>query len=153
MLHRHLDLVVPPPVPLAFLRDVGGYLSSLTLYRSVGPDEWVRWFAHTLERSAISAAATLAAVIELAAEWPARLDGIRSDAAAHRLVSHLVTHPSLDVATAAGLLDVSPPAARAALEALAATGILRRADLPGTGGPGRPRRWWVAFELLDLLTR
>jgi hypothetical protein len=45
------------------------------------------------------------------------------------------------------------PAARAALEALADAGILRRADLPGTGGPGRPRRWWVAGELLDLLTR
>jgi Fic family protein len=153
MLHRRLDLVVPPPVSVAFLRDVGGYLSGLTLYRTVGPDEWVRWFAHTLERSAISATATLAAVIELVAEWPARLNGIRSDAAAHRLVGHIVTHLSLDVTTAAGLLDVSAPAARTALEVLADVGILRRADLPGTGGPGRPRRWWVAGELLDLLTR
>ncbi len=153
MLHRRLDLVVPPPVSVAILRDVGGYLSGLTLYRTVGPDGWVRWFAHTLERSAISATATLAAVVELVAEWPDRLEGLRSDAAAHRLVGQVVTHPSLDVATAAGLLDVSPPAARAALEALADAGILRRADLPRTGGPGRPRRWWVAGELLDLLTR
>jgi hypothetical protein len=45
------------------------------------------------------------------------------------------------------------PAARAALEALTDAGILRRADLPGSVGPGRPRRWWVAGELLDLLTR
>jgi len=153
MLHRHLAFVVPPPVSVAFLRDVGGYLSGLTLYRTVGPDEWVRWFAQTLERSATSATATLAAVVELVADWPARLGGIRSDAAAHRLVGHVLTHLSLDVATAAGLLDVSPPAARAALEALADAGVLRRADLPGTGGPGRPRRWWVAGELLDLLTR
>lgn len=50
MLHRRLDLVDPPPVSVAFLRDVGGYLTGLTLYRTVGPDEWVRWFAHTLER-------------------------------------------------------------------------------------------------------
>ena len=125
----------------------------MTLYRTVSPDEWVRWFAHTLERSAISATATMAAVVELVAEWPARLGGIRTDGAAHRLLGHVLTHLSLDVATAAGLLDVSPPAARAALEALADAGILRRADLPGTGGRGRPRHWWVAGELLDLLTR
>jgi hypothetical protein len=59
----------------------------------------------------------------------------------------------LDVATTGGLLDVSPPAARAALEVLADAGILRRADLLGTGGTGRPLHWWVAGELLDLLTR
>jgi hypothetical protein len=41
----------------------------------------VRWFAHTLERSAISATATLAAVVELVAEWPPRLEDIRSAAA------------------------------------------------------------------------
>jgi len=153
MLHRGLCLVVPPPVSVAFLRDVGGYLSGLTLYRTVGPDEWVRWFAHTLERSATSAAATLAAVVELVDSWPDRLGDIRSDAGAHRLVGHILTHPTLDVATAAGLLGVSLPAARAALEALAEAGVLRPADLPRTGGPGRPRRWWVAGDLLDLLTR
>jgi Fic/DOC family len=73
LFRRHLELVVPPPVSVAFLRDIGGYLSGLTICRTVGPDEWVRWFAHTLERSAMSATATLAAVVELVAEWPARL--------------------------------------------------------------------------------
>jgi Fic family protein len=42
MLHRRHALVVPPPVSVAFLRDLGGYLSGLTQYRTVGPDEWVR---------------------------------------------------------------------------------------------------------------
>jgi Fic family protein len=153
MLHRHLGLVVPPPVSVAFLRDVGGYLSGLTLYRTVGPDEWVRWFARTLEHSATSATVTLAAVTRLAASWPGRLEGVRSDAAAHRLVGHVLTHPSLDVATAAELLGVSSPAARTALETLAERGVLRPAEVPGGGGPGRPRRWWVAGELLDLLGR
>jgi predicted ArsR family transcriptional regulator len=95
----------------------------------------------------------MAAAVELMAQWPARVQGIRSDAAVHRLVGHVATHLSLDVATAARLINVSPPAARAALEALADAGVLRRADLPATGGPGRPRRQWVAGELLDLLTR
>src|SRR5258708_5481671 len=65
MLHRHLDGAVPPPVSVAFLRDIGGYLSGLTRYRSDGPDEWVGWFARTLESAATSANATLAAVRDL----------------------------------------------------------------------------------------
>ncbi len=149
MLHRHLGLAVPPPVSTAFLGDVGGYLSGLTLYRTVGPDPWVRWFAPTLERAAVSAIETLAAITDLAASWPSRLHGIRSDAAAHRLVGHLLVHPALDAATASALVGVSLPAARGALSVLAERGVLREADLPGTGGPGRPRRWWVAGELLD----
>jgi len=103
-------------------------------------------------RDARGRAVTLAAVTQLAASWPGRLEGVRS-AAAHRLVGHVLTHPSLDVATAAELLGVSSPAARTALETLAERGVLRPAEVPGGGGPGRPRRWWVAGELLDLLGR
>jgi Fic family protein len=153
MLHRRLGMVVPPPISVAFLHDVGGYLSGLTSFRTVGPDEWVRWFARTVEHAATSANRSLVAVADLVASWPARLTGIRSDAAAHRLVEHVATHPALDVATAAGLLGVSAPAARGALEALAERGVLRPAIVPGDGASGRPRRWWVAGELLDLLAR
>ena len=152
-LHRHLGIGVPPPVSVAFLRDVGGYLSGLTLYRTVGPDDWIRWFANTVEHAAMSATTTLAAVSELVASWPERLKNLRSDAAGRRLVDHVLTHPALDVDTAVGLLAVSRPSARAALEALAERGVLRPAELAATGEPGRPRSWWVAGELLDLLAR
>ena len=153
MLHRRPGVTVPPPISVAFLRDVGGYLSGLTLFRTAGPDEWVRWFARTLEHATTSATVTLVAVAELVASWPGRLDGIRSDAAARRLVDQIAMHPALDVATASELLGVSAPAARTALETLADRGVLRPASVPGSGTPGRPRRWWVAGELLDLLAR
>jgi Fic family protein len=152
-LHRHLALAVPPPVSVAFLRDVGGYLSGLTLYRTVGPDDWIRWFASTVEHAARSATETLAAVSELVVSWPVRLENLRSDAAARRLVDQVLTHPALDVERVVSLLDVSRPTARTALEALAERGVLRPAELPATGEPGRPRAWWVAGELLDLLAR
>jgi Fic family protein len=152
-LHRHVGLAVPPPVSVAFLRDVGGYLSGLTRYRTVGPDDWIRWFASTVEHAATSATETLAAVVELVASWPGRLDKLRSDAAARQLVGHVLTHPALDVDTAVRLLGVSRPTARTALEALAERGVLRVAELPPTGEPGRPRTWWVAGGLLDLLAR
>lgn len=153
MLRRRLDMAVPPPISLAFVRDVGGYLSGLTLYRTSGPDAWVSWFARTIEQASVGAAATLAAVAELVGSWPARLRGVRADAAAHRLVEHVPTHLSLDVATAAALLGVSAPAARTALTTLAEHGVLRPVDVPGAGRPGRSRHWWVAGELVDLLGR
>ena len=140
--------------PSTFLQDVGGYLSG----SDAVPDGRSRRMGRAGSPAPSSMRRhpqreTLAAVADLVASWPARLVGIRSDAAAHRLVGQLATHPALDVATAAGLLGVSAPAARAALETLAERGVLRPASLPGTGGPGRPRRWWVAGELLDLLAR
>jgi Fic family protein len=152
-LRRRGRVSVPPPISVAFLRDVGGYLAGLTLYRTAGPDEWVRWFAGTVEDAATSAARVLTDVSTLIASWPNRLSDLRSDAAAHRLLDHVVTHPALDVTTTAGLLDVSRPTARAALETLTGRNVLRAADLPRTGEPGRPRSWWVTGELLDLLVR
>jgi len=150
-LRRRLGLLVPPPVSGTFLRDRGGYLSGLTLYREVGPEPWVRWFAGAVERTARSTETILTAILELAAGWPHRLAGIRADAAAHKLLPHLTTHPALDVAGAAALAGVSEQAARAALDELAARGILRGATPADHARPGRPRRWWVAGELLELL--
>jgi hypothetical protein len=60
-------------------------------------------------------------------------------------------YPVLSAATTAEALGTSERASRTALETMAARGIVapfRRASRPA----GRPRRWWVAAELLDLLT-
>lgn len=153
VLARRLGLAVPPPVSRAFLADRGGYLAGLTRYRLEGPEPWVRWFAEALERAALGAEWTLAQVARLVASWPERLAGLRSDAAARRLLDHLVAHPALDAATAASLAGVSDQAARGALDELVRRGILRPAGTSGRAGEtGRPRRWWVAGELLDLLS-
>jgi len=153
VLRRRLGLLVPPPVSGTFLRDRGGYLSGLTLYREEGPDPWLRWFAGAVERTARSTETILTAILELAGGCTDRLSGVRADAAARKLLPHLTTHPALDVATAAALANVTEQAARAALNELAARGILRDATPTENQRPGRPRRWWVAGELLDLLAR
>jgi Fic family protein len=151
VLRRRLGLVVPPPVSPVFLRDVGGYLAGLTRWRLEGPSPWVRWFAGAVEQAAVSAGATMRAVAALVDSWPGRLAGVRADAAAHRLLSHVATHPALDVATVARLLDVSDPAARSALSTLEQKGILSQVEARGRG-PGRPTHRWIASELLDLLS-
>jgi hypothetical protein len=145
VLVRRLDLLVPPPVSGVFLRDRGGYLGGLTRYRVDGPDPWVRWFAGALDQSVRSIDTILAEVAAVVAGWPARLHGVRADAAARVLVDHLVARPALDARTAAVLAGVSEQAARTALDELTRRGILRpAADVSN-------RRWWVAGEVLDLL--
>ncbi|CAN5728204.1 MAG: hypothetical protein ACR2JF_01610 [Iamia sp.] len=58
-------------------------------------------------------------------------------------------HPVLSVEIVAGSLGISGPAARNGLQTLARRGIVT--DLGSIpAGPGRPRRWWAATELLDL---
>jgi predicted ArsR family transcriptional regulator len=62
----------------------------------------------------------------------------------------LPTHPMLSVDTAAAIAGVSSTAARTALEVLAERGIV--AEQPAARGvPGRPRRWWLARALVDLV--
>jgi len=154
VLCRRLQLAVAPPVSIAFARDIGGYLSTLTLYRQTGPDPWVRWFAEAVDDCASRVAWTLSAIAELEASWPQRLVGVRRDATARKLLPHLVAHPALDVATAATLVGASEQAARVALIELVDRGVLREVvTAVRTERPGRPRRWWVAGELLDLLSR
>jgi hypothetical protein len=62
----------------------------------------------------VSATVTLAAVVQLVAAGSSGGNPVRRGGAPP--AGHVVTHPSLDVATAVDLLDVSPPAVRAALE-------------------------------------
>ena len=152
VLRLRLGLAVPPPVSGTFLRDRGGYLAGLTRYRHEGLEPWVAWFAGAVEQSAYATETILTDVARTVADWPARLAGLRGDAAARRLVEHLVDHPAIDAATAACLSGVSEQAARLALAQLAERGILRDAGV-SPGRTGRPRRWWVAGELLDRLTR
>ena len=125
-------------------------LAGLTRYRIDGPEPWVLWFAQAVERTAYATEAVLADVARIVGGWPARLDGLRADAAARRIVAHLPTHLAVDVATAASLAGVSGQAARSALDELVNRGVLRDGGAAGKQ-TGRPRRWWVAGELLDRL--
>jgi hypothetical protein len=149
--HRRLGITVPPPLSLTFARDIGGYLAGLTRFRQEGPDPWIRWFAGAVEHTARTTDQLLTAATAVIAAWPERVADIRRDAAAHTVLPLLPAHPALDVVTTASLTGVSESAARAALEQLTARGILRVEPATTTSGPGRPRRWWVAGELLDAL--
>ncbi len=155
ILKQRLGIAVPPPVSAQFARDIGGYLSGLTLWREDRVDLWVSWFAGSVQQASRSAADALEAVVELARVWQERVTDLRSDAAARCLVAHLVDHPVVDVATAASLLGISNEAARGAITALQQRRILTRtlAPIAASHRTGRPAAKWTASELLELIRR
>jgi Fic family protein len=155
ILKQRLAIAIPPPVSAQFARDIGGYLSGLTLWRDDHVDLWVSWFAGCVEQAGRSAADTLQTVVDLRRAWQQRVADLRADAAARRLVSHLVDHPVLDVATAADLLGVSDEAARGAMSALEQRAILTRTPAASATSRrlGRPPARWTASELLALIRR
>jgi len=83
--------------------------------------------------------------------WDARLTGVRAGAAARRVLAVLHQYPVLDAATLAHALGVSERASRTALNTLAGHQIVAPFH-PHGGAVGRPRQWWVAEELVDLVT-
>jgi Fic family protein len=152
ILARRLDVTVPPPVSLELARDVGGYQAGLTLFRQGDLDAWLRWFADAVAASSARSSAVLAEVAELQASWRATTADLRVDSAARRLCEILPAHPVVSSAIVADLLDVSEQAGRVALDELTRRKVLEALDARPSS-VGRPRNWYVAQRLLDLLGR
>ncbi|HVF76106.1 MAG TPA: Fic family protein [Acidimicrobiales bacterium] len=151
VLSRRLGLVTPPPVSVRIATDRGGYLAGLTHFRLGQADPWVAWFADVVGGAGEASINLVHDVQELQAQWTDRLTDVRTDATARQVLSLLPQHPVLGAATVADALDVSERAGRAALETLARYEIVERFDRVAQGR-GRPRKWWVAPELIALVS-
>jgi Fic family protein len=150
VLARRLAVAVPPPVSVLVARDPGGYLSGLHRFRVGELAPWVQWFATVVGQAALATLDCADDVDAILTEWRARIEDLRADAAAHRVLDVLPTHPMLSVETTVAITGSSPTAARAALDVLAQRGILEE-QTATRAGPGRPRRWWLARALVDLV--
>lgn len=150
LLTRRLNLTTPPPVSVRIATDRGGYLSGLTLFRLGQADPWVAWFAETVQGSGEATTNLVEAVATLTAGWQERIAEVRADAVAHKVLALLPAHPVIGGEILARELGVSERAARTALDTLQAHGVLEQ-FVPAHRAPGRPRRRWVASELLALV--
>lgn len=153
VLARHLEgATVPPPMSVLIARDTDAYVSELGAFRIGMDDHLVRWLADLLTaagRASIAWAGRLDATV---ARWEYVTASLRADAAARRMLPLLARHPVVCAERVATELGVSTAAARNGLVTLVEAGILE--DLGTVAeGPGRPRRWWSAPELLELVTR
>ena len=135
-----------PPVSLVLAANADRYVDGLTAYREGQIDDWCRMFGTALRDAAVLARDLGGRLQRLADQWRERAGRPRRTSAAQRLIERLPARPVLDINTAADLLEVSYPQARAAVLRLQDAGILHPIRL------GRQRsQAWEAPELLELL--
>ncbi len=151
ILAHRVGITVPPPVSVFIARDPGGYLAGLTRFRLGALDSWVEWLASELQDSSEAAQRLIVRSAQLLEEWSRRIDDRRADATARLVLPVLVEHPVVSSDLVAQRLAVSERAGRAALAMLAERGILEPYGR-ATAGRGRPRRFWVAPELVAMVT-
>jgi len=149
-LARRLDVSVPPPTSVLIARDAGGYLSGLYWFRTGELARWVKWFAAVVQASSAAALDWAGEVDTVMHAWRTRLSDLRTDAAARSILEILPAHPVITTDTAAEFVNVSGTAARAALAILHERGIIEPYEVAGSPR-GRPRSWWLARELADLV--
>lgn len=140
-----------PPISLVLNAAPRSYTSSLAAYqRRSAPsphpaDLIVQTFAQAADISSREASVLRDDVEALQGRWRVALKGLRSDAAAWKLVDELPGRPVLTAPSVQQLLGVSAPAAGRALDQLEERGITKRLN---------ERKWgraWEAAELLDLV--
>jgi Fic family protein len=110
-------------------------------------DDWVALLCRAVEESCDESIAIADALLGLAERWEHSLKALRRDSAARRLPRFLIGHPVLTVQQAAQGLDVSIPAANAAMNRLLAAGIVELVN---------ERQWGRLFrarEVLETLDR
>lgn len=154
------------PISLVLLTLSDTYVEGLTAYRYIGASDSPQaasgldtWFGIFLGAAAVAveqATRFSAEVGELREEWIERhteyrvAQGLRAEPRATSAVARLLTilpeAPMLTARTVQRLLEVSAPAARAALEELADAGILSRKQVD-RGATG-----YLARDVFDLLT-
>lgn len=150
ILAHRTGITVPPPVSVFIARDPGGYLAGLTRFRLGELDPWVEWMAAELQYSSKAAEELMVRSQQLLEEWRRRIDDLRVDATARLVLPILIERPVVSSDLLAERVAVSERAARAALATLAERGILEPYDKTAAG-PGRPRHFWVASELIAMV--
>ncbi|MFT3887514.1 MAG: Fic family protein [Arachnia sp.] len=156
--------VLPISLVLATLRE--RYIDGLTAFRHSSPtgsaaasaavNSWVEVFLESAAIAIEESERLIAAIETLRTRWIRRLTthrtGVglrpapRADSAVARLLQQLPEAPVVTPATLTRILDITPPAAGAALDELRQAGILT------TRSMDRGAKAYLAREVLDLVT-
>ncbi len=135
---------VTVPVSAGLLHDTSAYFAALDAYRDGRPEAIVESLAEASFR-AVSNGRLLVADINAAARgWDNKVRA-RSDSSVHRLKSHLLSHPVVNVRSVANHLEVSDVAATSAISKLADAGVLTPLS------DNRRNRLWRADDVLQAL--
>jgi Fic family protein len=136
-----------PPLYLsgALLRAKSQYyaaLASVQLQGEWGP--WLDLLGHAVVESCDESISIAEDLLALAERWEQELHSYRAHSATRRLPRFLIGHPVLSVQQAAAGLNISVPAANAALNNLLAAGIVSLVN---------ERQWGRVFQATPVLRR
>jgi Fic family protein len=135
-----------PPISVVLARNAQRYIAGLTDYREGRVDDWIGSFADAVSASSEATQRLWQQIDTLLDELIRRAGSPRSDSTARRIILGLPAHPVVSAETGATRYQVTPTAARAALNRLQATHVL----IPTRVGRRRDREW-ISEELFELL--
>jgi Fic family protein len=142
---RGLTPFYVPPISLVLAGRAGRYVQGLTDYRFGNENAWYLTFAEAVESAADGARDFIASVRALQEDWRTRAGNPRPQSAAAKLIDALPAHPVVNLKTVQEVLDMSPEAARQALNRLEQAGVLRQVSV------GRRNRAFESEGLFALL--
>jgi Fic family protein len=143
---RGMSIRFAPPISIVLAANGQRYVEGLNGFRQGAVTEWCVLFARVTVDAVQRSRALAADLAELQTEWLAMARRPRSDSTAARLIGAIPAQPIMDAHVVSELLSVSEVAARNALNALEAAGVLR----PVVFGKLRFRAW-EAPALIALL--
>jgi len=136
-----------PPVSLVLAIDARAYVGGLTDYRSSLLDDWTGLFAAATRTAAVEAQTLADRVSSLQERWRDKAARPRASSAADRLIALLPAYPIVGLALVRDVLEVSDPAAWAALQRLEGAGVLHQITV------GRRNRAYEAVGLFEVVDR
>lgn len=154
---RGLAPAFVPPISLVLATWASTYVDGLMTFRHLAEPEsaerseravdWLRLFAAATHRACIDAEHYAQRIEAMTAQWHTQLGRVRGDSGTDRLLGILPGAPIVTVASASALIGRSKARTTDAVNALAASGILRQRNV------GRQRyRVFEATDVLDLFT-
>jgi Fic family protein len=143
--HGRVTTNITVPVSAGLLHDVKDYYNALTAYRRGELRPIISAFTRAAGYAVANGRQLARDIQSIEADWEDKLRGLRADAAAHRVSVMAIAHPVLNSDIVVRELNVSPPTAFRALDALVERGVLKAANSQ------RRNRIWLADTVLNAL--
>jgi Fic family protein len=135
-----------PPISVVLAANARRYIAGLTDFREGRNDDWIGMFADTVTTASTATKRRSTDIDALLEQLIERAGAPRADSVARKIILGLPSQPVVSAESAAARYEVTPTAARAALNRLESTGVLVAVRV------GRRRdREWISDELFQLL--
>ena len=135
-----------PPISVVLANNARRYIAGLTDFRDGKADDWIGAFADTVTNAAAVTDHLSAEIDALLAQLVERAGSPRADSVARKIILGLPRQPVVSAESVAAAHDVTPTAARSALNRLETNGALA----PVRVGRRRDREW-ISDELFQVL--